>query len=318
MISTHAPTRVSVQKWALAAALAIMVVWGVNFSVTKYLLDVIGVGPFLFMRFMIMPALGLALLAAVYRRQIARSWPRREDWPRFVAAGLIGHTAHVSIVTWGVNLSTAFSSALVLTSGPLFTLLILAALGAERLRPRQVAGTLVAFAGIVLFLSDKFAAGLSRAGAGDLVLLFAASLFSVYIVIIKPLVARYGPLQVTCYTLFIGAPPIALATLPSFAVLPLAGLPLGVWPAMFWAAVVSAFFGWLVWTWVNAVRGIARSAPLQYLMPPIAGVIAWLTLGETFTWLKIAGAATTMAGIAWAQFGGGHAPPREAAQPDSG
>jgi drug/metabolite transporter (DMT)-like permease len=38
-------------------------------------------------------------------------------------------------------------------------------------------------------------------------------------------------------------------------------------------------------------------------MPPIAGLVAWLTLGESFTWLKIAGAAVTMAGVAWAQFG---------------
>jgi drug/metabolite transporter (DMT)-like permease len=54
----------------------------------------------------------------------------------------------------------------------------------------------------------------------------------------------------------------------------------------------------------------------MYLMPPVAGVMAWLTLGETFTWLKIAGAAVTMAGVAWAQFAGGP-PPKEAGQPDS-
>jgi drug/metabolite transporter (DMT)-like permease len=66
------------------------------------------------------------------------------------------------------------------------------------------------------------------------------------------------------------------------------------------------------------VRGVARSAPLQYLMPPIAGVVAWFTLGETFSALKIAGAAVTMAGVAWAQFGGTGPPPREAAQADSG
>jgi drug/metabolite transporter (DMT)-like permease len=56
----------------------------------------------------------------------------------------------------------------------------------------------------------------------------------------------------------------------------------------------------------------------MYLPPPIAGVVAWLTLGEQFTWLKIAGACITMAGVAWAQFGGGRPPPREAAQVDSG
>ena len=34
---------------------------------------------------------------------------------------------------------------------------------------------------------------------------------------------------------------------------------------------------------------------LMYLMPPIAGIAAWLTLGEAFTTLKLAGATITMA-----------------------
>ncbi len=310
----------SVSQLSLAAAIAIMFVWGANFAVTKYVLDAIGVGPFLFIRFLTTPLLGFALLALVYRKHLAKSLPRRADWPRFVAAGLIGHTVHVAIVTWGIDLSTAFSSSLVLSSGPLFTLLILALLGAERLRPRQVAGTLAAFAGIVLFLSDKFADGFSRAGVGDLVLLGAAALFSLYTVISRPLAARYGPLPVLAWTLAVGAPPLLLFTLPSFLAAPLAGVPAGVWFGMFWAAVVSSFIGWLVWAWVNNVRGLARSAPLQYLMPPISGVVAWWMLGEQFTALKLGGAALTMAGVAWAQFGGrkGRAEERVVTPPDPG
>ena len=305
---------------SLIAAIATMVVWGVNFAVTKYVLDALGVGPFLFIRFLVAPVLGFTLLAAVYRRHLAKSWPRREDLPRFVAAGLIGHTLHVGIVTWGIDLSTAFSSSLVLTSGPLFTLLILGALGTEKLRSRQMIGTVVAFLGIVLFLSDKFASGLARAGLGDLVLLGAAALFSLYTVIAKPLAARYGPLPLLAYTLLFGAPPLLLATFASFLAAPLAQLPAGIWLGMFWAAVVSAFLGWLVWAWVNAVRGVARSAPLMYLMPPISGVVAWLLLGEQFTALKLAGAALTMTGVAWAQYAGqtrkGGAP--VVTQPDPG
>lgn len=311
-------TRETQSRAALAAAIAIMFVWGANFGVTKYVLGQMGVGPFLFIRFLTMPALGFLLLVLVYRHHLAKSWPRREDLPRFVGAGLLGHTLHVGIVTWGIDLSTAFSSALVLTSGPLFTLLILAILGVEKLRASQLAGTVLAFLGIVLFLSDKFAAGFSRAGLGDVVLLFAAALFSLYTVIAKPLAARYGPLPLLAYTLLFGAPPLVLFSFPSFLAAPLRELGWTVWLGMFWAAVISAFLGWLVWAWVNAARGVARSAPLMYLMPPIAGVVAWLTLGETFSALKIAGAAVTMAGVAWAQFGGGRAPPREAAQPDSG
>lgn len=294
---------VSLQKWALAAGCALMVAWGVNFAITKVVLAELGVWPFLFVRFLAMPLAGFALLLAITRRHFPRTWPRREDLARFIAAGLIGHTAHVSLVMWGINLSTAFSSSLVLTSSPLWTLLILALLGAEKLRRRQLIGTLIAFAGIAVFLSDKFVAGFALAGAGDLVLLVAASLFSLYTVITKPLVERYGPLNVMCYTLLFGAPPLVLATLPAFLNAPLAAVSAGVWFGVFWAVAVSSFFGWIVWAWVNSVRGLARSAPLQYLMPPIAGLVAWLTLGETFTWLKIVGAIAAMAGIAWAQSG---------------
>jgi drug/metabolite transporter (DMT)-like permease len=301
---------------SLAAALATMLAWGVNFAFVKYVLDHLGVGAFMFLRFSILTLLGFALLVIVFRSRVGHTWPRREDLPRFVACGLIGHALHIAVVMYGMSLSTAFSSSLVLTSGPLFTLMILTVLGAERLRLRQVAGTLVAFGGIVLFLADKFAAGFARAGTGDLILLFAAFLFSLYTVLVQPLARRYGPLIVLSYTLLFSAPLILAFTLTSFLETPMRALPPTVWIGIFWAVVVSSFFGWLMWTWVNSVRGVARSAPFAYLMPPIAGLVAWLTLGEVFTWLKIIGASVTMAGVAWAQFGGGP-PPKEAGQPDS-
>lgn len=132
----------------------------------------------------------------------------------------------------------------------------------------------------------------------------------------RPLADRYGPIVVLAYTLLFSAPVMLAFTAASFAGLEFASFGWQVWAALFFALVVSSFLGWMLWTWVNSVRGVARSAPFMYLMPPVAGVMAWLTLGESFTWLKLAGAAATMAGVAWAQFGGG-TPRRETAQPDA-
>ena len=303
-------------RWSFQIAIALMVIWGVNFSVTKTILDQVPVGALLFVRFLWMMVLGLGLLAWLYRGRLRQSLPHRRDIPRFIAAGLLGHTAHVGIVTWGLHLSTPFSSSLVLTSGPLWTLLILASLGAERLRTTQVVGTLAAFMGILLFMSDKFTSGVLRAGVGDLVLLLAAGLFSLYTVIARPLTSRYGAPVLLGYTLLFGAPPVLLFTLPSMLAEPWAKLPLAIWLWMFYAVTISSFLGWLGWAWINQVRGVAKSAPLMYMMPPIAGLVSWVTLGETFTWLKIAGALITMAGVAWAQFGGGLR--HTVAQADSG
>lgn len=300
-------------RLSLLAALAIMVVWGCNFALTKYILNGMGVGSFLFLRFLIMPILAFALLAWVYRRNWHHALPRREDLPKLALTGILGHSVHVGVVMWGMDISTAFSSSLVLTTGPIFTLLILAAMGGERLHARQVLGTLAAFGGLALFLSDKFTGGFARAGLGDLALLSAAAVFALYTVLAKPLAERYGAVALMAWTLAFGAPPIVLICAPAFFSADLAALPAGVWLAFAWAVLVSSFIGWLVWIWVNAVRGVARSAPLQYLMPPIAGVVAWLTLGETFTWLKIGAAVVVIAGVAWAQFGA-----RAPAVPDPG
>ena len=74
------------QDASLLAAVATMAVWGANFPLTKYILDHLGVGAFLFLRFVVMLPLGFGLLLIVYRRHLALALPRREDLARFVAA----------------------------------------------------------------------------------------------------------------------------------------------------------------------------------------------------------------------------------------
>jgi hypothetical protein len=77
-----------------------------------------------------------------------------------------------------------------------------------------------------------------------------------------------------------------------------------------WTVVVSGFVGWMLWSWVNATRGVARTAPLLYGVPPMAGVIAALTVGESFGPLKLLGAGVALAGVALTQKAGG-APGRQ-------
>jgi drug/metabolite transporter (DMT)-like permease len=127
--------------WSLAAALFTMLAWGMNFAFVKYVLEQLGVGAFMFLRFLVLPTLGLVLLVVVFRHRVALPGRSAPDLPRFVLCALVGHVIHISAVMYGMSLSTAFSSSLVLTCQPLFTLAILAWLGAERLRRQQLVGT---------------------------------------------------------------------------------------------------------------------------------------------------------------------------------
>ncbi len=285
---------------ALWLGLVLVLIWGANFSVQKAVFAYLQPGGFLFARYLIMPLAAAALLC--WRH--GRHWPRlpRADLWALLRLGLAGHLLHVGLVTYGIHWSTAFSSSVILACGPIFTLLILRWYGLEQLNRAQVVGVGVALLGVLLFLSDKLTGGQWRAGGGDLVLLVACSFFSYYTVAAKPLIERHGGVVVMTYAVLLGSGPVVAFSLPAALAVDWAQVPLPIWLALLWAVLVSAFLGWLVWGHVNAVRGVARTAPLMYLMPPVAGLVAWWLTGERFTAIKLAGAAVALAGVAVAQF----------------
>jgi drug/metabolite transporter (DMT)-like permease len=276
-------------------------VWGSNFSVQKAVFAALSPGGFLFARYLMMPVAATLLL--LYRHGV--NWPRvpRADLIALLKLGLAGHLLHVGMVTYGIHWSTAFSSSLILAMGPVFTLLILRWQGLEdRLSRGQLGGVVVACAGVLVFLSDKLLGGHWQASGGDLTLVVAASFFSYYTVAAKPLIERHGGVTVMTYATLLGSAPVVLLSAPAGLRVEWAEVQPMIWLGLAYAVLISAFLGWLVWGWVNAVRGVARSAPLMYLMPPVAGLIAWLVTGERYTGVKLAGAALTLGGVALAQF----------------
>jgi len=290
----------SSQQLALAAGLIVVMVWGANFSVQKALFEVLPPAAFLFARYLLMPLCAALLLLH------ANGWRwlklPRADALRLAWLGVLAHTLHVSMVTFGIHWSTAFSSALIMACGPVFTLLILHWAGHERLTAGQVAGVALACAGVLVFLSDKLLGRQWAATGGDLMMLCSASLFSYYTVMTKPLIQRHGGVAVMAYATIAGSPLLVVLGLPAAWAAPWGAMGVYHWGLLLWAALVSAFLGWLVWGWVNERRGVGRTAPLQYLMPLVAGVVAWLATGERFTAAKIGGAAITLVGVALAQF----------------
>jgi drug/metabolite transporter (DMT)-like permease len=232
---------------------------------------------------------------------VRRDVPRK-DMIQMALLGLLGHSVHVTMVTFGIHWSTAFSSALILACGPIFTLLILHWVGHERLSWPQVAGVGIACVGVLVFLSDKLLGQQWAATGGDLMMLLAAALFSYYTVMSKPLIQRHGGVTVMAYATIAGSPPVVLFCATTAWVAPWATMTALHWGLLLWASLVSAFLGWMVWGWVNERRGVARTAPLQYLMPVVAGLVAWWATGERFSPVKLGGAALTLGGVALAQF----------------
>ena len=288
------------ERTALWAALALIVAWGANFSVQKEVFAALSPGGFLFVRYLIMPVAAALLLVAHFGRR----WPRlpRGELLQLLKLGIAGHLLHVGLVTYGIHWSTAFSSSLILAMGPVFTLLILRWHGTERMTRAQVAGVAVAVVGVLVFLSDKLLGAQWQASGGDLTLLVAASFFSYYTVAAKPLIQRHGGVIVMTYGTLLGSLPVVALSAGAGLQVDWAAVTPWIWVGTLYAVLIAAFLGWMVWGWVNAVRGVARTAPLMYLMPPVAALVAWLATGERYTAIKLLGAAITLGGVALAQY----------------
>lgn len=282
-------------------ALALIIVWGTNFTVQKLIFPILTPAGFLFARFLMMPV--CAAVFMFYRYGV--DWPPvdKGDFWRLVKLAIAGHILHVGLVTYGIHLSTAFSSSLILACGPLFTLILLRLTGMEKLTSGQIVGVVIACVGVVVFLSDKLLAERWRAGTGDLILLVAASFFSYYTVAAKPVIMRLGGVPVMAYTTLLASPLLVAMSWQAGMDVAWTSLRWEVWAGILWGVLVSAFIGWIVWGWVNAVRGVGRTAPLMYLMPVVAGTVSWFVIGEVMTPSKLLGAAITLAGVALAQYG---------------
>jgi drug/metabolite transporter (DMT)-like permease len=284
----------------LAAALAVVLTWGLNFPLSKALFMQVGATGFLGLRYLLVPFCAVALLCW----RFGRHWPRLdrgEVWP-LVRLTLLGQGLHLLLSAYGMQGSTAFSASVLLACGPVFTLLILRLSGVERLSRGQVAGVATAAIGALVFTSDKLLGADWRASVGDLTLLAAAALFSYYTVAGKPLIQHHGGVTVLGYGSLVCTLPMLLWCAPSLAALDWAAQPTWVWTGTVWQVAGGGFIGWLAWGWANERRGVARTAPFIYLMPLVAGLAAWAWGGEQFSARKLLGAGVILAGVALAQF----------------
>ena len=276
-----------------AAMLAVVLMWAANNILIKVTVDVLPPLPFVVGRFLIVIALVWAWIA--WRRLPARI--ALPDWPLLLVAGVFGFGIHNALFTIGMQHTSAFSAALLLSLSPIFTMLLARVIGMEHPSSAQWLATGLAAAGVLVFVGDKLrVGGFGTAAVGDLLSLVSAFIFAVYSMAARPLTARYGALVTTAWAVVVGLVTVAPWGLGPALREPWLMLPLPVWGSLFYAAAVSMLIGYSLWAWAMIRGGVARTAPYLFLVPVATGIMSALALGEVFTPARIAGALMVLAG----------------------
>jgi drug/metabolite transporter (DMT)-like permease len=121
-------------------------------------------------------------------------WPKGRDWIAVVLLGILFFFAFSVLFNLAYSYTTAARGALTLSTMPLMTMLVGAALGIERITARKTIGVLIAMAGVFLALMLGLSAAPAGAWRGEVVMLAATLCISFYNVWSRPFIARSDPL----------------------------------------------------------------------------------------------------------------------------
>ncbi len=293
--------RAAHRPWEIHAALAGAQVGFALFPILGKLV-LLSLPPLLFSAFR---AASAAILLEAFRRAQKRpERVRRADAPRLILYGLLGVSFNQILFIEGLSRTTAINTTVLTTTIPIFTLAAAAALGRERLTARAAAGIVLAGGGALLLLNAQRFDWSSASFRGDLLLIANCVSYSLYLVLSRPVLARYHFVTFTAAVFRYGAVLIVLLALPELVrFAPAHVSPLG-WASLAGVILLCTVVPYLLNAWALARVHASRVAFYVFLQPFVATLLAIGILGEELTAKTVLAALLIFAGLGVSVAGG--------------
>lgn len=266
-MTAHTP----ISSRVLIAALAIIVVWPTAFSFIKIGLEYFS--PMGLMTFRMLCGM-VAMLAYVLVRRYPV--PRGRDLLALAVSGLCG----VGLYSYFINLAcqtiTAGETAFLIALNPLFVALAGWWFYKEKIGYKTLTGMAISLSGVGLITLSGHGIHLEL---GTVYGVMSGLGLAVYIVLQKPLFARYPMDLIGAYSVIFGGA-FFLPFLPSVGHELFAPLPLKAYLTFVYLGLVSTVAGFLVWSYVLKHVSWMQAASIVYILPFSAAVNAMWIIHE--------------------------------------
>ncbi len=278
------------------AALAVTVMaWGLNLTAVKLLTQVLDVQLVALVR-MLMAA---AFLVAVLRWRGDPAWPwRGRELALATFAALCMVYVQQLLFAGGLARTSATNAGLVMTLGPIVSLLLECAVFRKPLVGRQVVGAMLAAAGVATVILARPGARWTEAAVGDLLILVSVITFASGGLAVQKLARTRSSLAISAF-LHVGGAGFLLAHCAVAVPAPLeavASLDAWSWALAAFSGIVATALGGIAWSRGISAIGVGQTATYLAWIPVFGAAFGVLFLGEEFTRWHVAGISVVLAG----------------------
>lgn len=281
---------------SIIEAIIAVVIWGATFVATKVALRDIQPDTVVFLRF----AMGVAILAVGV--SLRRQWMalNARDGLSLAGLGFLGISFHQWLQSTGMLTSAASTTAWIVTTSPVFIVILGWIVLKEKAGWLQIMGTVMAAAGVILVVS-KGESQLSNIGQigtmGDLLILISAINWAVFSVLSRRFLKRMPASLMMFYVMFFGFCFSSLFFLVKTGPGDIANLTSGGWWAILVLGVLGSGLAYIAWYDALQNLSAAESGVFLYIEPLVTMIVSMIVLGEPVTWASILGGATILFGV---------------------
>ncbi|MGB0883485.1 MAG: DMT family transporter [Flavobacteriales bacterium] len=183
------------------AVFTVNLIYALNFTIAKSVMpEYIQPFPFILLR-----VSGALILFTFLNRFIVRQKINLKDWGRMALCGLLGVSANQLLFFEGLSYTTPINASVMMTSAPIMVFLGAVLLKQEVLSKKRFIGVLLgAIGALTIILSKENGINAPNPSLGNVLVFINAAFYSAYLILVKPLMKKYNPIQVLANCFLIG------------------------------------------------------------------------------------------------------------------
>jgi drug/metabolite transporter (DMT)-like permease len=276
------------------ALLLVTIIFGMHYMIGKSLMPI----PFQPMQLLFMRSLGAVLLFWIFQRWFIREKVARKDLLMLALCGLLGFAANQALFYEGLNLTTPVDASIIHVMNPIFVLIFASILIHEKVTFVKIIGIVLGAAGaLILLLYGRIVNMSTNSFAGDILVMLNMLCYAMYLVLIKPMVAKYHTITILKWVSFFGFLFILPFSVKEITTLHLQSVTVHAWLGVGYVVVFNTFIAYLLINFALKTVEASMVSFYTYLQPVIASVMS-VSLGtEAITVPKIIAALLIFGGV---------------------